>query len=111
MKKNWLGYFGFLGFLGLLGLPTGNWGFYGFFGFFGWFAFLNIINDERLVENVNRACRNAFICSLLIAAVVIPAGALTENAGVFIAGFAINFVAIILVFTISLQVYDKQVKD
>ena len=111
MKRNWLGYLGFLGLLGLLGLYTGNVGFYGFFGFFGWFGFFAIVNDERMVENVNRACRNAFITSLFFAAVVIPAGELTRNPGVFVAGFALNFALSVIVFTVSLQIYDKTSKE
>lgn len=110
MKKNWLGYLGFIGLLGLLGLITDNPGYYGFFGFFGWFGFLNIVHDERLAENINKSCRNVFITSLLLSLLVIVAGTFAKNVGVFVLGFAINFSLMIIVFTISLQIYDKVIK-
>jgi len=62
VRRNNIGYMGLLGFLGLLGLVTGNPGFFGFFGFFGFLSALwGKGTDERVDNNVNRACRNAFI--------------------------------------------------
>lgn len=111
MKKCWLGYLGFLGLLGLLGYFTGNFGFYGFFGFFGWFSFFKIIPDERFAENLNKACRNAFFVTLVWSAIIIVAGAITQNAGVYIAGFVINFALAVIVFALSLPYYDRTEKE
>lgn len=107
MKSSWLKYLGFLGLLGLLGIFTSNSGFYGFFGFFGWFAFAKIINDERLAENINKACRNAFVVSLVITTSAFAYGVSTRNVEALALGLIINFVALILVFSVSLQIFDK----
>jgi len=62
VRKNPLGYLGFLGFLGVLGWIAKNPLYHGFWGL----AILFLIfdgkgTDERIKENINRACRNAFM--------------------------------------------------
>lgn len=107
---NWFKYLGLLGFLGLLGLVTSNVGYYGFFGFFGFFGVATIKSDERLVENINKACRNAFVVSILVFAAACAYGgvagvALDEQ--IFAGAFMISFVLQGVVFTFSFNFYDR----
>lgn len=105
--KNKMGLFGFLGLLGLLGLITDNPGFYGFFGFFAFFGFFNIIPDELFTLNVNKAAKNAFFTGLAIYPIIMVIGAFTSSSVAFAFGFAINFAIQIVVFSISLSLYEK----
>ncbi|MTI82683.1 MAG: DUF3796 domain-containing protein [Firmicutes bacterium] len=106
-EKNSLKYLGFMGLLGLLGFLTDNTGFYGFFGFFGFFAFQKITPDERFKANVSKAGRNAFFLSLVIFALSSVYVTLTSEPMAYIVGFAANFALQVLVFTFSLQYYEK----
>lgn len=109
MKTSWLKYLGFLGLIGLLSLVTGNWGLIGFFGFFSFFGFGKYLNDERFETNVNKAAKNCFISSLIVYAVANIVFAFTPDFKVYAFAFALNFLLIILVFVISLRVYEGQV--
>lgn len=104
--KNWIKYLGFLGFLGLLGYFTSNPGFYGFFGFFGLFSYTRITQDERFEANLNKACRNAFLLSIIIFASVIIYVSFTSNFKAFSYAFALGFAAQWILFFISLQYYE-----
>jgi len=75
-EKSWLiGFIGFLGFLGINGVPT----MYIFFAFFGgfqyyWWHKLGTMEDERLIENRNRAGTLAFritFCFGLLSSILI----------------------------------------
>jgi hypothetical protein len=68
MRGNLMGYLGFLGFLGLLGFITDNPGFFGFFGFLS--SMWGRGSDERVDQNVNRACRNAFVFTMAASALL-----------------------------------------
>ncbi|MDH7479170.1 MAG: DUF3796 domain-containing protein [Syntrophomonadaceae bacterium] len=108
MSKGWLKYLGFLGLLGLLG-PITNPGFYGFFGFFGFFGFARLVNDERLEYNVNRSARNSFLASLIIYPAAVVYAALFPSppaSTVYAFAFALNFGLLMLVFALSLIIYD-----
>lgn len=112
MAKNWLKYLGFLGLLGLLG-PITNPGFYGFFGFFGFFGFARIVNDERLEYNINRSARNSFIVSIIFyaATAVYAAFSTIPFAYTYAFAFALNFGLMMLVFAVSLTVYDHRMGE
>ncbi|MCG8402794.1 MAG: DUF3796 domain-containing protein [Firmicutes bacterium] len=105
--KNKLQYLGFLGFLGLLGFFTDNTGFFGFFGFLGFFAFKKIIPDERFKENVGNAAKNAFIVSIVFFALASTFASLVPITDIYVMAFALNFGIQILVFTFSLQYYER----
>ncbi len=110
MKRNWFKYLGFLGFLGLLGFVTSSIGYFGFFGFFGFFGVLTAKNDERLMQNINKACRNAFVVSILMFAAAcaycgVTGLALDEQ--VFAAAFMISFILQGVAFTFSFNYYDR----
>ncbi|WP_202709956.1 DUF3796 domain-containing protein [Sporosalibacterium faouarense] len=110
MKRNWLPVLSVLSLLGFLGYFTGNSSFYGFFGFLGWLSFLSVKKDERLIENINKACRNAFFISLVLFIGFLTYGILiesVESVKILATGFAVNFVVIIVVFTLSFHIYDK----
>jgi hypothetical protein len=107
MDKNWLKYLGLLGLLGLIGIFTSKPGLYGFFGFFGFFGFANIKSDERLIENINKAAKNAFVSSLLTLIFTIIIGSIITDFIVYFYGIMICFIQHILVFTLSFYYYDK----
>lgn len=107
MNKNWLKYFGFLGLLGLLGVFTSNVGYYGFFGFFGFFGFSKIIADERFSANLNKAARNAFLVAILLYVIATIYANLIHSIMVYAYCFAIGFALQTLVFSFSLQYYDR----
>lgn len=101
MDKNWLKYLGLLGLLGLIGIFTSKPGLYGFFGF------ANIKSDERLIENINKAAKNAFVSSLLTLIFTIIIGSIITDFIVYFYGIMICFIQHILVFTLSFYYYDK----
>jgi len=105
--KNKISLLGLFGFLGLLGLTTQNPGFYGFFGFFGFFGFAKVLPDEMFRLNVNKASRNAFFTGLVLYPAVVVIGAFTSISAAYAFGFAINFAVQILVFSISLSIYER----
>ena len=109
MRMNVVAYLGLLGFLGLLGLPTGNFGFYGFFGFFGFLGALRGSgSDERVEQNINRACRNAFFLFTLTqvaSMVVIVALRAVELLPI---AFAVLFVSSMVAFVFSYVYYDRR---
>jgi hypothetical protein len=107
MNRNWIMYLGFLGFLGLLSIFSDNQGYIGFFGFFGFFGFARIINDERFSANINKAARNAFLISIILYPAATILANLLSDFSVFSYAYAINFALQVLVFTFSLQYYDK----
>ncbi|MTI81673.1 MAG: DUF3796 domain-containing protein [Firmicutes bacterium] len=110
--RNKLQLMGLLGLVGLLGTFTDNPGFYGFFGFFGFFAFRNVVPDERFKENVSKAGRNAFFVSIVLFTLAMVFISLILNpelyaiAFTFTFSFALSFALQILVFSISLQIYE-----
>jgi hypothetical protein len=110
MKKSWLKYLWLLGFLGLLGLVTSNKGFYGFFGFFGFFGLGLMASDERLEANINKSARNAFISSIVFFVASLIFSVLTSDRSVFMYAFIVNFALIMIVFVVSLRVYDRIIR-
>ena len=107
MNRNWLKVLWVLGFLGLLGYFTKNTGFYGFFGFFGFLSFNNIKDDERLIENVNKAARNGFIASMAICIVAIVFVSIVGYKEILAYGIPVIFIVQFLVFFFSFQFYDN----
>ena len=105
--KNRMSLFGLFGLLGLLGLVTQNPGFYGFFGFFGFFAFSKVLPDEMFKLNVNKAAKNAFFAGVIVYPIVVVLGAFTSFSLAYSIGFAVNVAVQILVFSISLSLYEK----
>ncbi|MBD3414697.1 MAG: DUF3796 domain-containing protein [Candidatus Aminicenantes bacterium] len=108
MKSSWLKYLGFLGFLGFLGLFTRNIGFYGFFGFFGFFTYAKIIRDERLEENINKSARNAFIVMPFVFVISTVVVSVMNEINVYIYAFIALVILQILIFTVSLKIYEKR---
>jgi len=106
MNTSWLKYLGLLGFVGLFGLVTDNPGLYGFFGAFGFFGFGKYLNDERLEANINKAAKNCFISSLIVFAVTSVIFAFYPNPLVYAYAFAVNFILLLMVFIVSLKLYD-----
>ena len=109
MNTSSLKYLGFLGVIGLLGLVTGNVGMYGFFGFFGFFGFGKYLNDERFETNVNKATKNCFISSLIVYAAATIVFSFMPNFTIYAYAFIANVVLLLLVFIISLRVYEGRV--
>ena len=110
MRRNLIGYLGFLGFLGMLGLITGNPGFYGFFGFFGfWSSMWGKGSDERVDQNVNRACRNAFIFTIVASALLFSYIAVLRTAEAFqlAMSVAVLFAGGLMIFVASFVYYDR----
>lgn len=105
-------YLALLGVLGLLGLVTGNAGFYGFFGFLGFLIYRGAIGGAALEANVNRSTRNAFIATTLIfAATISIASLIGGDAGrIFAYGLVASFGSQILVFSVSLAWYERDVR-
>jgi len=110
MKKSWLKYLWLLGFLGMLGLVTSNKGFYGFFGFFGFFGLGLMASDERLEANINKSARNAFLSSIVFFVASLIFSVLTSDRSVFMYAFIVNFALIMIVFVVSLRVYDRIIR-
>jgi len=110
MKKSWLKYLWLLGFLGLLGLVTSNEGFYGFFGFFGFFGLGLMASDERLQANINKSARNAFLSSIILFVASVIFSVLTSNRSIFIYAFTVNFALMMIVFVVSLRIYDRIIR-
>ena len=111
MKTTWLKYLGFLGLLGFLGIFTSNVGFLGFLGFFAFFAHGQVIHDERLEANINRAARNAFVVSVIFFVIGMAAIALSADKSLFIYAFPGNFALLITTFAFSLQYYERKAKE
>ncbi len=110
VRKNLIGYLGFLGFLGMLGLITDNPGFYGFFGFFGfWSSMWGKGSDERVDQNVNRACRNGFVFTLFASAIVFSYMAILRTVEPFALAVSIGamFAGSLLIFVASFMYYDR----
>lgn len=108
MKGSWIKYLGLLGLLGFLGFLTENKGFYGFFGFFGFFSYKIRDIDERFDADINRSARNSFLVSIIVFAVGITAGTLSNNREVFVWAFALSFALQMLVFSLSMGYYDRK---
>jgi len=109
MRKNKVGYLGLLGFLGLLGLITGNNGFYGFFGFFGFLSALwGRGTDERVDRNIEKACRNAFIFTMITSTLFVALIATLRTLDVFPTAFSILFAGNIMLFVASFVYYDSR---
>jgi hypothetical protein len=99
-----------LGFLGLLGLVTGNSGFLGFFGFFGfWSSMWGRGSDERVDQNVNRACRNAFVFTVAASALLFSYMAVLRTAEAFQLAMSVAFFFAIglTIFVASFFYYDR----
>jgi len=110
MKRNWFKYLGLLGFLGFLGYFTSHIGYYGFFGFLGFFGVATIKSDERLVENINKSCRNAFLVAVLLFAASCAYGGISNKALdelFFASAFIFSFILQSLVFVFSFNFYDR----
>jgi len=110
MRRNLIGYLGFLGFLGFLGLVTGNSGFFGFFGFFGfWSSMWGKGSDERIDQNINRACRNAFVFSMVASALLFSYIAILRAAEAFQLAMSIAalFAGGLVTFVASFIYYDR----
>jgi len=108
MKRSWLKYLAFLGMLGLLGIFTTNKGYLGFFGFFGFFGLGSIPKDERLENNINKASRNAFLTAIVVFVLSILYSLFTPDLSLFIYAFIVNFALQLVVFVISLRIYDRK---
>ena len=108
MRRNAVGYVGLLGFLGLLGLITGNPGYYGFFGFFGFLAALwGRGSDERVDNNVNRACRNAFIFAMVASASFISYMGILRASEILSIAFSVAFAGSLILFVASFIYYNE----
>jgi hypothetical protein len=110
MRRNLIGYLGFLGVLGLLGLIVDNPGFFGFFGFFGfWSSMWGTGSDERIDQNVNRACRNAFTFSMVASALLFSYIAIIRTAEAFQLAISIAalFAGSLTIFVASFVYYDR----
>ena len=110
MRRNAIGYLGFLGFLGLLGLITDDPGFYGFFGFFGfWSSQWGKGSDERVDQNINRACRNAFVFTVAMSAILFSYMGILRTAEAFqlAVSIAVVFAGGLTVFVASFVYYDR----
>lgn len=109
MQRNKVGYLGFLGFVGLLGIFTGNSGFYGFFGFFGLLSSLwGRGSDERVDQNINRACRNTFVFTMIVSTLWIIYLATVQALDVCPLAIASLFGGNVLLFVISFIYYDMR---
>lgn len=112
MKKEHLGYLGFLGLLGLLYISSGNFGFFGFFGFFGCFAFFRVLKDattdERLAHNWNKAARNGFVITTLLAFILLYLAYLTGPTINALIILAVILAGSYTVFGASLAFYDHR---
>jgi len=110
MRRNLIGYLGFLGFLGLLGLITDNPGFFGFFGFFGFLSSMwGRGSDERIDQNINRACRNAFVFSIIASALLFSYIAILRTAEAFQLAMSVVvlFAGGLAIFVASFVYYDR----
>ena len=110
VRRNLIGYLGFLGFLGMLGLITDNPGFYGFFGFFGfWSSMWGKGSDERVDQNVNRACRNGFIFTMVASALLFSYVAILRTSEAFQLAISIAalFAGSLMIFVASFVYYDR----
>lgn len=105
--RNSISLLGFLGLLGVLGFVVNNPGFWGFFGFFGFFGFARVVPDEMFVANMNRAARNAFFSGVVVYAASVIWGAFSSFEQAYAHGFPISFTVQIVVFSISLTVYEQ----
>ena len=107
MKKSSLRYLGLLGLVGLAGVITGQPGLLGFFGFFGFFAVTFQQHDELLRRNLTRAGLNGFVVSLIGLAISIAVVAVLQSFQVLALMVGVVFALQVLVFTISLIVYER----
>ena len=110
MRRNLISYLGFLGFLGLLGLIADNPGFFGFFGLFGfWSSMWGRGGDERVDQNVNRACRNAFVFTMVASALLFSYTAILRTAEAFqlAMSVAVLFAGSLTIFAASFVYYDR----
>ena len=110
MRRNLIGYLGFLGFLGMLGLIADNPGFYGFFGFFGFLSSMwGRGSDERVDQNINRACRNAFVFTMVASALLFSYIAILRTAEAFQLALSAAglFVGALTIFVASFVYYDR----
>jgi len=108
MQRNKVGYLGLLGFFGLLGPVTGHSGFYGFFGFFGLLSALwGRGSDERVDANIDRACRDAFIFSIVASTLFLAYIAALGAQGLLTAAFSVVFAGNVVVFVVSFILRDR----
>jgi len=108
MQRNKVGYLGLLGFFGLLGPLTGHSGFYGFFGFFGLLSALwGRGSDERVDANIDRACRDAFIFSVVASTLFLAYIAALGAQGLLAAAFSVVFAGNVVVFVASFILRDR----
>lgn len=104
-NKAWL--LGFLGLLGILGFVVDNPGFWGFFGFFAFFRYANVVADELFVANLEKAATNAFFTGLLVYGASVIWAAFSSFERAYAYGFPISFALQIVVFVISLTIYER----
>jgi hypothetical protein len=110
VRRNLIGYLGFLGFFGMLGLVTDNPGFFGFFGFFGFLSSMwGRGSDERVDQNINRACRNAFVFAIVASALLFSYIAILRAAEAFQLALSVAalFAGSLTVFVASFVYYDR----
>jgi len=107
MRISLVDYLGFLGFLGLLGLVTDKPGFFGFFGFLS--SLWGRGSDERVDQNVNRACRNAFVFSTVASALLFSYIAILRTGEAFQFAVAISalFAGSLTIFVASFVYYNR----
>jgi len=85
----------------------GNNGFYGFFGFFGFFSALWVRgSDERVDRNVEKACRNAFVFTMIASTLFVAFIASLRALDVFPTAFSVLFAGNIMLFVASFVYYD-----
>jgi len=76
--------------------------------FFGFFGFAKVLPDEMFKKNVNEAAKNAFIAGVILFPAVVVWGAVTSFSTAYGLGFGINFALQLLVFSISLSIFEKK---
>jgi hypothetical protein len=109
VQRNKVGYLGLLGFVGLLGLVTGNLGFYGFFGFFGLLSALwGRGLDERVDRNIDRACRDSFIFTMVSSTFLLAYIAALRALDLFPTAFSVLFSGNIILFGASFIYRDNR---
>ena len=112
--KNKLAYLGFLGLVGLIGIPLGQPQTIAFCSFFTFFIYAKVIPDpdELFWDNARRSAFRAFIVQIIISAIALAIGSAVPGnlaAGIMVAGLSLSFAFGIIVFTVSLAIYERNI--